>query len=84
MYHMNDICPQLSCLLEGGGSGGGGGGGGGRSKKGRPNRNSNPMRGHSHRSFSVRGVACDEQEKSWTMVWGSTQRDLGITPILSQ
>ena len=43
---------------------GGGGGRGGRSKKGRLDRNSDTRRGRSHRSNSVRGVGCDEQEKN--------------------
>ena len=65
-----------------------GGGRGGRSKKERPERNSDARRGHSHRSLSVRGVGCEKQEKTWTVVWGSIpqerQRRLGISLILSR
>ena len=60
---------------------------GGRPKKGRSNRKSDARRGRSHRSNSFRGDGCEEQEKTWTVVWGSTpqerQRRLGISPILS-
>ena len=42
------------------------GGRGGRSKKGRIDRNSNARRGCSHRSNSVRGIGCEEHEKTWT------------------
>ena len=70
---------------------GGGEGGGGRvrrSKKWRSNRNSDVRRRRSDRSISVKSVGCEEQEKIWTMVWGSTpqerQRGLGISPVLSR
>ena len=43
----------------------------GRSKKGRPDRNSDARRKRSHRLNSVRGVGCEEQENTWTVVWGS-------------
>ena len=43
---------------------------GGISKKMRPNRNSDIRCGCSHRSLSVRGVGCEEQEKTWTVVRG--------------
>ena len=43
---------------------GGGVGRGRRSKKGRPNRNSDARRGRSHRSLSERGVVCEKQEKT--------------------
>ena len=60
---------------------------GGRSKKGRPNRNSDVRCGHSHRTLSVRGVGCKEQEKTMIVVWGSTpqkgQRGLEINPLHS-
>ena len=36
-------------------------------KKGRTNS--------SHRSNSVKGVGCEEQEKTWTVEWGSTARE---------
>ena len=45
-------------------------------------------RGRSHRSNSVRGVGCEEQEKRWTVMWGNNpqegQRGLGTSPILSR
>ena len=51
----------------------------GRLKKGRPNSNSDARRGRSHKSISVRDVGCEEQEKTWTVVWGfhSTGRTEG-------
>ena len=45
---------------------------GGRSKEGRTGRNSDARRGCSHRFNSVRGVGCEEQEKTWTVSLGST------------
>ena len=76
----DDICPWLSCPLEGEGSGGG------RSNKGRLDRNSDARRGLSPRSNSVRCVGCEEQEKTWMVVWGTNlqegQRGLGTSPIL--
>ena len=61
---------------------------GGRSKKGMTDRNSDARSEDSHRSNSVRGIGCEEQEKTWTVVWGSNphevQRGLGIGPILSR
>ena len=84
--HDNDICLQLFCPLEGGGSRGGGGRGG-RSKMGRLDRNSDARCGRSYRSNSVRGVGCEEQEKTW-VVWGANpqegQMGLGTSPILSR
>ena len=42
----------------------------------------------SHRSDSVRGVECEEQEMTWMVVWGANpqegQRGLGTSPILSR
>ena len=67
---------------------GGGGGRGKRSKKGRLDRNSDASCGCFHRSNSVRGVGCEEQEKTWTVVWGTNpqegKRGLGTSPILSR
>ena len=44
--------------------------------------NSDDRRGRSRRFFSVKGVGCNEQKKSRTVVWGSTpqegQRGYGI------
>jgi len=58
-----------------------------RRKKRRSDRNSDARRRRSHRSNSGRGVGCEEKEKPWTVVWGSTpqegQRGLGIISILS-
>ena len=42
-----------------------------RSKKGRTYRNSDARRRRFHRSNSVRSVRCEEQEKTWTEVWGA-------------
>ena len=57
-------------------------------KKGRTDKNSDPRRGRSHWSNLVRDIGYEEQEKTWTEVWGSTllegQRELGIGPILSR
>ena len=53
----------------------GGGGRGGRSKKRKTDRNSDSRRGRFHRSNSVRGVECKEQEKQWTVVWGSNPQE---------
>ena len=39
------------------------------------NRISDARRGRSHRFFSVKGAGCEEQEKTWTVVWGSTLQD---------
>ena len=64
------------------GSGGGVGGRDGRSKKGRTDRNSNARCGRYHTSSSVRGVGCEEQEKTWTVVWGSNPQE-GNPPVLS-
>ena len=50
----------------GGGGSEGGGRRGGRSKKVKTDRNSDARRRRSHRSNSVRGVGCEEQEKTWT------------------
>ena len=49
----------------------------GMSKKGRTDtdRNSDIRRGRSHKSFLARGVGCEEQEKSWTVVLGSTPQE---------
>ena len=59
---------------------------GGRGKEGPTGTHA--RRGRSHRSNSVRGVGCEELEKSWTVVWGSTpqegQRRQGTCPILSR
>ena len=67
---------------------GGRGGKGGKSKNGRTDRNSDVRRGRSHRSNSVRGVGCEEQEKTWMVVLGTNpqegQRGLGTSPILSR
>ena len=56
--------------------------------EGRSDRNFDARRGRSHNSTSVRDVGCDEQEKTRTVVWGSTpvegQRGLGIGPTLSR
>ena len=53
---------------------------GGTLKKGR----SDARCGRSHRASLVRGVGCEEQEKTWTVVCGSTpqegQRGLRINP----
>ena len=68
------IAPQLSCPLEGGGLGGAGSRGWSLKKK-RLNRNSDVRCGCSHKSISVRGVECEEQEKTWTVVWGSTVQE---------
>ena len=42
----------------------------------------------SYMSNLVRGVGCEEQEKTWTVVWGKNpleeQRGLGSSPILSR
>ena len=46
-----------------------------RSKKGRFDRDSEARRGRSHRSNSVRGVGCEEQEKTWTVVFGSAPQE---------
>ena len=54
------------------GGSGGGGGRSGRSKKGKIDRNSD-ARCRCSRSNSVRDVRCEEQEKTWTVVWGSKQ-----------
>ena len=48
---------------------------GGRSKRGKLDRNFDARRGHSHRSNSVRGVGCEEQEKTWTVVWGTNPQE---------
>ena len=52
---------------EKGGSGEGGGRGG-VSMKGMTDRSSDARRGRSHRSYSVRDVGCEDQEKTWTVV----------------
>ena len=79
---MTMIAPQLSCLLEGRGSGKW------EIKARETKRNSDVRRGRSHKSLTLRGVGCEGQEKTWTMVWGSTlqegQRGLGDSPILSR
>ena len=54
---------------------GGGGGRGGRSKKGRIDKNSDARCGRSDRSNSVRGVECEEYEKTWTVVWGCNPQE---------
>jgi len=36
--------------------------------KNRIDRNSDARHGRSHRSNTVRGVGCEEQEKTWTVV----------------
>ena len=68
--------------------GGGGGGGSKRSEKGRIDRDSDDRCGGSHWSNSVRGVGCEEQEKTETVVWRSNpqegQRGLGTSLILSR
>ena len=45
-----------------------------RSKKGRTNRNNDIRCGHSHRSLSVMSVECEEQEKTWMVIWGSLHK----------
>ena len=84
--HDDDDCSQLSCPPEGGGSGREEGRGG-RLKNGRLDRNSDARRGRSHWSNSVRDVGCEEQEKTWTAVFGSNsqegQRGLRISLIFS-
>ena len=81
MFAPNSLVRQK----QGGGSEGGGGG---RSKKGKIDRMSDARHGRSHRSNSVRGVGCEEQEKIWTVILGSTtqegQRGLEISPIISR
>jgi len=41
----------------------------GRKEERKASRNSDARRGRSHRSNSIRGVECEEQEKTWTVVW---------------
>ena len=59
---------------------------GGRGKEGPTGTHA--RRGRSHRSNSVRGVGCEEQEKTWTEMSASTpeegQRGLGISPVSSR
>ena len=67
------ITPKyLSCPPEEGGSGRGRGG---RSKKGRTDSNSNTRCEHSERSNSNKGIGCEEQEKVYTVVWGSIPQE---------
>ena len=51
-------------------------------------RNSDAKHGRYKRSNSVRGVGCEDQQKTWTVVWGTSpqkrQRGLGTSPILSR
>ena len=81
MFAPNSLVRQK----QGGGSEGGGGG---RSKKGKIDRMSDARHGRSHRSNSVRGVGCEEQEKTWTLMWGYNPQEwqmwLGTSPILSR
>ena len=59
-----------------------------RLKKGRIDRNSDARCGHSHKSNSIRGVECEEQEKTWTVVFGTNpqegQTGMETSPILSR
>ena len=83
--HDDNNSLQLCCPPEGGGSEEGGGV---MLKKERTDKNSDARRRHSQRYNSVKGVGCEEQEKTWTGGWGSTpqerQRGRGISPILSR
>ena len=47
----------------------------GLSKEGRPNRNSDARRGRSYMSFSVKGVGCEEKEKTYMVLWNSTSQE---------
>ena len=52
-------------------------------RKGEPTGTTRP----GHRSDSVRGMGCEEKEKTWTVVWGSNpqegQRGLGLIVLSS-
>ena len=83
----DDICHYLSCAANGTGLRESSKKGG-RSKKGRLDRNSDARPGRFQMTYSIRNVRCEEQEKTWTLMWGTNpqeeQKGLKTSPIFSR
>ena len=50
-------------------------------KDGRSNKGRRTPTKNSHKSNTVRGVGCEEQEKTWMVVWGTNPQDASFMKI---